>query len=103
MTLCDAHCHLANLAQIMPLQPLFEEAAGRGITHYLSSALSKAELIIYPKLQQDCAGRLLYSAGIHPNFDECDLQLQDIVSLCERKAIWAIGEIGLDREIRTKS
>jgi TatD DNase family protein len=97
MTLCDAHCHLANLSQTMPLKPLFAEAQTRGIIHYLSSALTKADLTVHPKLQQDCPGTLLYSAGIHPSFDECDLSLQDIIALCEKQVIWAIGEIGLDK------
>lgn len=103
MTLCDAHCHLANLSQIMPLQPLFLEAAGHGITHYLSSALTKADLIVYPQLQRDFGKNLLYSAGIHPSFDECDLSLQDIADLCEKRDIWAIGEIGLDRNNPAKT
>ncbi len=97
MKLCDAHCHLANLSQIMPLKPLFAEAEARGITHYLSSALSKSDLTLYPQLQQECPGTLLYSAGIHPFFDECDLEFEDIVRACEQQSIWAIGEIGMDR------
>ncbi len=94
MILIDAHCHLANLAELMPLEPLFQEATEQGITRYVSSVLRQKEiewhrLNPYPNL--------IYSAGIHPNFDECDLKLQSITQLCENNSLWAIGEIGLDR------
>ncbi len=92
--LIDAHCHLANLSEIMPLKPLLEEATDHGITAFLSSALRKQEVSVYQKLGD---ARLHFSAGIHPNFDECDLELEDIRKLCEDKQIWAVGEIGLDR------
>ncbi len=94
---CDAHCHLANLEQLMPLRPLLKEAASCGITHYLSAALSKADLAEYPRIASIEGIKLLFSAGIHPFFDACDLELDDIRKLCEDGAIWAIGEIGLDK------
>lgn len=100
MKLCDAHCHLANLSVDMPLAPLISEATSHGITTYLSSALSKAELASYPSLQAQLPGRLLYSAGIHPSYDECDLEIKDIQKLCEARQIWAIGEIGMDRNTK---
>lgn len=97
MNLCDAHCHLANLAEIMPLQSLLEEAHENGITHFLSSALSKSDLNYYPRLLEASRVKLMYSAGIHPFFDACDLDFDDLQELCEARMIWAIGEIGLDR------
>jgi len=92
--LIDAHCHLANLGYIMPLQPLLDEAAKHGITGFLSSALRLRELDVYRGLHDP---RIRFSAGVHPNFDECDLSLQDIEELCQSREIWAVGEIGLDR------
>ena len=92
--LIDAHCHLANLSNVLPLQPLLDEAASRGITSYLSSALRRSETDIYRSLKDL---RIRFSAGIHPNFDECDLNLEDIHKLCDNNDIWAVGEIGLDR------
>lgn len=97
MTLCDAHCHLANLAAKRALQPLLDQAYAQGITHFLSNALSKSELEYYPQLLQVCKVKLLYSAGIHPNFEPCDLEYSDIEELCQAGKIWAIGEIGLDK------
>lgn len=93
MKLCDAHCHLANLSDKMPLNPLMNEAIAQGIGFWLSSALKKSEVATYLKLN---APNIMFSAGIHPNFDECDLTLEDIATLCKNKSIWAIGEIGLD-------
>lgn len=92
--LIDAHCHLANLSDILRLQPLLVEAAQHGITGFLSSALRRRELDVYRGLHDP---RVRFSAGVHPNFDECDLSLQDIEELCQSHEIWAVGEIGLDR------
>lgn len=94
MTLIDAHCHLANLAGLLPLEPLLEEAREQGITRYLSSALSKSEVRYH---RDHPAGSILFSAGIHPNFPDCDLDPKDISTLCASGQIWAVGEIGLDR------
>lgn len=93
--LIDAHCHLANLSKIMPLPPLLEEAAQRQIQGWLSSALTREEIDFYlsnpnPHIQ--------FSAGIHPSYDDCDLSMNDLIDLCEQQSIWAIGEIGLDRQ-----
>jgi len=95
MRYCDAHCHLANLSKIMPLQPLINEANEHDITRFLSSALSKAELHWYE--QHAAEYGILYSAGIHPGFEPCDLDYHDIEALCKEGKIWAIGEIGLDK------
>lgn len=97
MNICDAHCHLANLADLMPLQALLEEAAEQNITHFLSSALRKSELEYYQELTKTTGNKLLYSAGIHPFFEACDLEFADLEALCKKELIWAIGEIGLDR------
>jgi TatD DNase family protein len=97
MNLCDAHCHLANLSEVMPLTPLLEQAVEAGITHFLSSALTTKDLDYYPQLINSSRIKLLYSAGIHPNFEPCDLRFENIEKLCQNRSIWAIGEIGLDR------
>lgn len=94
MHLIDAHCHLANLNDLLPLKPLLQEAEQHGIARFFSSALRQCEVDYY-LLNPD--KRISFSAGIHPNFDECDLNLDIIKQLCMDKRIWAIGEIGLDR------
>jgi len=92
--LIDAHCHLANLAGVMSVLPLIAEAEKQGIHFWLSSVLAKTEISWH---QKNPDKRVAYSAGIHPNYEECDLELKDIEELCIKKKIWAIGEIGLDR------
>ncbi|HQH50498.1 MAG TPA: TatD family hydrolase [Candidatus Cloacimonadota bacterium] len=92
--LIDAHCHLANLAETMPLPGLLEEASNKGIKRFLSSALRRSELGFYQNLNDS---RILFSAGIHPNYPVCDLVLDDLAALCASRQVWAIGEIGLDR------
>ncbi|GAB1468209.1 TatD family hydrolase [Candidatus Cloacimonadota bacterium] len=93
MKLIDAHCHLANLAETFDLSPLLDEAEAKGITRFVSAVLRKSEIAWH---LQHPDPRILFSAGIHPNFDACDLNINDIKELCEAKSIWAIGEIGLD-------
>ena len=93
MKLIDAHCHLANLAETFDLPPLLDEAEAKGITRFVSAVLRKSEIAWH---LQHPDPRILFSAGIHPNFDACDLSITDIKELCEAKSIWAIGEIGLD-------
>ncbi len=93
--LIDAHCHLANLSRNYQLSLLLDEAQLYGIDAYLSNALSKKEIEIYRSLDDL---RVKFSAGVHPHYDECDLELEDIAFLCEQKLIWAVGEIGLDRK-----
>ena len=92
--LIDAHCHLANLSSKYLLSTLLDEAQLYGIEAYLSNALTKEEARIYQELNDK---RIKFSAGVHPNFDECDLEVEDVVHLAEQKSIWAVGEIGVDR------
>lgn len=94
MQLIDAHCHLANLSEVKNLRSLMEEASRNGISRFVSSALRSSEVDHY---LQNHYENLIFSAGIHPNFDECDLDLDLIDQLAAAKRIWAIGEIGLDR------
>jgi TatD DNase family protein len=59
--------------------------------------LRKSDLTYYKELTDSAPNGVLYSAGIHPFFEACDLEFSDLETLCEEKLIWAIGEIGLDR------
>ncbi|HAN40792.1 MAG TPA: TatD family deoxyribonuclease [Candidatus Cloacimonas sp.] len=92
--LIDAHCHLANLSSKYLLPSLLDEAQIYGIEGYLSNALTSEEVRIYQDLNDK---RVKFSAGVHPHFEECTLRVEDINRLAEQKAIWAVGEIGLDR------
>jgi TatD DNase family protein len=94
VSLIDGHCHLANLNDVLSLEPLLAEARAKGIERFLSSALTKSEIQYH--LEHEHQG-VLFSAGIHPNFDDCDLELCEIKQLCDNRQIWAVGEIGLDR------
>lgn len=92
--LIDAHCHLANLSSKYQMSSLLDEAQIYGVNRYLSNALTNEEVRIYQGLSDP---RVKFSAGVHPNFEECTLQVEDIARLAEQKQIWAVGEIGLDR------
>jgi len=91
----DAHCHLANLASVLPLEAAFQEAQDKGIKGFLSNALTKEELKWYAA--NAARYGIEYSAGVHPNFPPCDLEYKDILHLCQQQRLWAVGEIGLDR------
>lgn len=92
--LIDAHCHLANLSSKYQLRWLLDEAQIYGIDGYLSNALSNEEVRIYQDLRDP---RIKFSAGVHPHYEPCTLKTDDIIRLAEQKQIWAVGEIGLDR------
>lgn len=94
MSLVDAHCHLANLAEILPVTKLVKEAQAQGIRAFISSLLKRSDItwhIQNPNLS------ILVQGGVHPSFDETDLVLSDIHSLAQEQQICALGEIGLDR------
>ena len=93
MNLIDGHCHLANLNVLMPVEPLLDEAREAGITGWLSSALTRDEARWY---QEHPRPDLRFSAGIHPNYEDCDLDLDTIAGLAAKRQIWAVGEVGLD-------
>lgn len=94
MSLIDAHCHMANLVQMMDPIPLMEEAANAGIRGFVSSILTNAEAAWH---RQNKLPSLLWQAGVHPSFDESDLKPDDIDSYADSGDICAIGEIGVDR------
>ncbi|HNX37424.1 MAG TPA: TatD family hydrolase [Candidatus Cloacimonadota bacterium] len=95
MTLIDAHCHLANLADTRDVFELLKDAADSGIDRFVSSALRRREVQWH---RDHSDHRIHWHAGIHPNFDECDLSMEDIAGLLASNEIGAVGEIGLDRQ-----
>ncbi|MDD2331399.1 MAG: TatD family hydrolase [Candidatus Cloacimonetes bacterium] len=94
MNIVDAHLHLANLAAELEVEPLLEDCAGKGIDHFFSIALMKSEVEWH---KQHPRSNVDWCTGIHPNFEDCDLEPGDIQSLLASGTIKAIGEIGLDR------
>ena len=70
MNLVDGHCNLASLNQVMLVEDLLKEANEAGITHFLSSALSKEEIAFH---RLHSLPGVIFSAGIHPHYAECDL------------------------------
>ncbi|MBM4402829.1 MAG: TatD family hydrolase [Candidatus Cloacimonetes bacterium] len=92
--LIDAHCHLANLAERLEIKPLMVEAGEKGVSGFISSALRRSEIrwhLLNP------IPSAIWSAGIHPHFDGCDITLDDLEGLALNRQIHAVGECGLDR------
>ncbi|HRY83798.1 MAG TPA: TatD family hydrolase [Candidatus Cloacimonadota bacterium] len=94
MSLIDAHCHLANLAETHNVKLLIDEAKDMGINKFISCALTQREL---DWQQRNPIPGVQWLAGIHPNFPECDLELGQIEAALKTGQLIAVGEIGLDR------
>ncbi len=94
MTYIDAHCHLANLARAFNAIAFINDAQEHGINCFISNALTKTEIEWHKSNQLN---NVFWHAGIHPSFDECDIELDDIDILAKSGDIIAVGEIGFDR------
>jgi len=94
VSLVDAHCHLANLAETMPVAQLVQEAQAKGIRGFISSVLKRSDIIWH---EQNLMAAILIQAGLHPSFDETDLELEDVLTMAQSNRLSALGEIGLDR------
>ncbi len=92
--LIDAHCHLGNLATVFDVNDLLSEAYENGITKFISTALSQSEIKWHLENRHHL---VLWQAGIHPNYPECDIKLNHLEKLLRSHELWGIGEIGLDR------
>lgn len=94
----DAHCHFFNITDSYNLDNVLIEARKKGISGWCSNALNKEELQWH---QEHPIPGMQFSAGIHPVYDAgTPLTLDDLESLCKEKKIFAIGEIGLDKNVR---
>jgi len=94
----DAHCHLFNVAEDYNLELMLSESRKKGISGWLSNALNKEE--VHWHVQNSIPG-MHFSAGIHPVYDAgTTLTLDELETLCKEQKIFAIGEIGLDKNNR---
>jgi len=94
MTIIDAHCHLANLAVEHDVPQLIASCNKHDRYKFFSIALMHSE--VHWHLSNPIPD-VEWCTGIHPNFDECDLDLETLEDLLLKRRMSAIGEIGLDR------
>jgi len=94
MYLIDAHCHFANLAKHPNSATWLNEARNNGIGKIISNALSQEEVFWHQKHPQS---EIVWHAGIHPHYQDCDLDIDMLRKLCEESNICALGECGMDR------
>jgi TatD DNase family protein len=91
----DAHCHLYDIADANNLEQEMRKAREAGLGLFISSALSDAEVKWH---LENKASDVLITAGIHPNNSRSlPLSYDELVKLCDKKQIIAVGEIGLDK------
>lgn len=94
----DAHCHLYQVAQQTDFAATVAEAQVKGIRTWLSNALNREEVLWH---ETNPLPGMQYSAGILPSYPEgTALTLDDLETLCKEKKIYAIGEIGLEKNFR---
>jgi len=89
---------MSEVAKLYDFADTIKTAQEKGITGWLSCALSREEVRWHQLNRSD---NILFSAGIHPVYDEgTPLSLEELEILAREKQIFAIGEIGLDKRNR---
>lgn len=90
----DAHCHLADERIADNLQQEIDDAHLAGVSHHISTALSRDEFDWHMKNQTE---KISWCAGIHPNYEKSDAKDFDLlIRFCDENLLIGIGEIGLD-------
>lgn len=94
----DAHCHLSEVAKNYDFSAILKYAEDKSFQGWLSNALNREEVQWH---QLNLNSKIKFSAGIHPLYDAgTPLTLEDLEGLAQKKQIFAIGEIGLDKRNR---
>jgi len=97
----DSHCHLSDERISDNLDNQIQRALDKGITTFISSALSKKDVNWHIESELK---NMYWTAGIHPFYKEQNkITMDDLENLCSEKRIIAVGEIGLDRRSSDKT
>ncbi len=90
----DAHCHLCSPPLSDNFAQEIEQAKQTNIKSFVSSALNSREIDWH---LNHSAPEILITAGVHPYYDKSDeSDIPYLVSLCDDKLLWGIGEVGFD-------
>jgi len=92
MIIVNAHCHLYNHPNI---ENLFIDTSNI----YISTALTGDELNHHLAITND---NFLIATGQHPLYPCGSITPEKVVSLCESKQLFAVGEIGFDKRNKDK-
>jgi len=92
MLLVDSHCHLDMLENSLLA---VEEAKAQGVGHILNVCVSLKD---FPKVLEKAKEYTFVSAsvGLHPNEQEEEPSVEELVNLAQHEKVVAIGETGLD-------
>ncbi|HOO94021.1 MAG TPA: TatD family hydrolase, partial [Opitutales bacterium] len=74
--LIDSHCHLSSFLASNRLSSVLNLAEQRGIWRIITVGTSTEDWETYRKLASDYAGRIYYTAGLHPGHVEEDWESQ---------------------------
>jgi TatD DNase family protein len=98
-SLCDAHCHLADLPDP---EAALAEAAAAGVSRVIGVSMGPADAARVLDLKRGHPDRVLAGVGLHPSrvpgLD--DAAIESELALAARRALEAdvVGEIGLDHK-----
>ncbi|SRR5579883_9181 len=98
MFLVDSHCHL-DLLNLTPdkgeLEAVIARAQANGVHYFLNVCVSLADFPIILRTAE-AYPFVGTSVGLHPNYQEEDVDKETLISLAQHKKVVAIGETGLD-------
>jgi TatD DNase family protein len=98
MFLVDSHCHL-DMLDLAPYQgdlnKAIEHAREQGVGHILNVSVSIKE---FPKVlaTAECYPFVSASVGLHPNEQEEEVTVAELIQYAQHEKIVALGETGLD-------
>jgi TatD DNase family protein len=98
MQLVDSHCHFDLLDEnISPeeVKSFIDNASEQGVKYFLNVcvSISRLEKVLLPA---ETYPFVFASVGLHPNDDNEETTVDELVSLAQHPRIVAIGETGLD-------
>lgn len=95
--LVDSHCHfnLLDLPDMESIDAVVKSAQDTGVGYFLNVCVSIKD---FPPLLKVAEQYPFVSAsvGLHPNYDDEDVTLDELIELAANKKVVAIGETGLD-------
>lgn len=94
----DSHCHLDRLELDklgLTLPEVLQQAASAQVHHMLCVSVSLQEFPAMAALVADYP-QVSVSCGEHPLHQQLDFSQQQLLTLCQREDVVAVGETGLD-------
>jgi len=108
LKLIDAHIHLSDAEYVDHTEEIIADSKNSGVVALVSNSMDLQTSVQNTRLAEDHKGLVYAALGIHPwnvnvlKENELEETLKLISEQAEKKAVAAIGEIGLDAKYETK-